>query len=253
MIFNEPSRTPYDLRFSVLGIPVRVHPFFWLITAILGSRGNTDPAEMILWVLTVFVSILIHELGHALTARAFGWEPWITLYGMGGLASYRPTFKSHWRQIVISLAGPGAGFLFAALIVAGIAASGHHVFWTWPESLLPVGFDPYFKSDGEINAILTLLLIELLYVNIFWGLFNLLPMLPLDGGRIAESALQIVDPRDGLQKSLWLSIFVALGAAAFAFLRLENTLLAFFCVYLAYSSYMSLQAIGGGFGGGGYR
>lgn len=253
MILSEPTRTPYDLRFSALGIPVRVHPLFWLITAILGARGNSEPAELLLWVATVFVSILIHELGHALTARAFGWEPWITLYGMGGLASYRPTYQSHWRQIVISLAGPMAGFLFAALIVAGIAASGHPVFWTWPERILPIGITPFYKSDGAINANLTNLVSDLLFVNIIWGLINLLPMLPLDGGRIAQGALQIVDPRDGLQKSLWLSIFVAIGAAAFALLQLENTLLALFCAYLAYTNFMTLQATAGGGWGGGYR
>jgi membrane-associated protease RseP (regulator of RpoE activity) len=252
VLLSEPTRTPYDLRFSVLGVPVRVHPFFWLITAILGARGNSKPAEVLLWVATVFVSILIHELGHALTARAFGWEPWITLYGMGGLASYRPTRQSHWRQIVISLAGPGAGFLFAALIVAGIAASGHPIFWTWPESVLPIATTPFFKSDGTINVNLTNLVGDLLFVNIFWGLINLLPMLPLDGGRIAESALQIVDPRDGVQKALWLSIFVAIAAAAFAYLRLQDTFLILLCAYLAYTNFVTLQSLNGG-NLGGYR
>jgi membrane-associated protease RseP (regulator of RpoE activity) len=171
---------------------------------------------------------------------------------MGGLASYRPTYRSHWRQIVISLAGPGAGFLFAALIVAGIAAARHPIYWTWPESFLPIQIEPFYKSDGAMNSNLTYLVGDLLFVNIIWGLINLLPMLPLDGGRIAESALQIVDPRDGVQKALWLSVFVAVGAAAFAYLRLHDTFLTLFCAYLAYTNFATLQSLNGG-GWGGYR
>jgi Zn-dependent protease len=252
VIFNEPPRTPYDLRFSLLGIPVRVHPFFWLIAAILGANSNQAPMEMFLWVLTVFVSVLVHEMGHALTARSFGWEPWITLYGFGGLAAYRTTFRSPWRQILISFAGPLAGFLFAALIVAGIAASGHGVAFGWPRTMLPVIFEPYANGGGESNDNLNLLLFYLLYVNTFWGLVNLLPILPLDGGRISQEVLQLANPRDGLQMSLWLSIFVAVGAGALAFLRLHDMYLTLFCGYLAYTSFMALQSTTGG-GWGGYR
>ena len=110
MILNEPPRSQYDLNFSLLGIPVRVHPLFWLVAVLLGIRGNEDPVPILIWVGVVFVSILVHELGHALTARWYGWEPWITLHSFGGLASYRPTFHDPTSRIVITLAGPGAGF-----------------------------------------------------------------------------------------------------------------------------------------------
>ena len=104
-----------------------------------GLSGNQKPVDMLFWVGAVFVSILVHELGHALAARAYGWEPWITLHGFGGLASYRPTYHST-RQPDPDHAGrTGAGFLFAALIVAGIAASGHRVAFDWHfGSLLPI-------------------------------------------------------------------------------------------------------------------
>lgn len=248
MLFTEPNRTPYDLRFNLFGIPVRVHPFFWLAAAILGAGGDPDPIQLVLWIGTVFVSILIHEMGHALAARAHGWQPWITLYGFGGLAAYRPTYHSHLAQIGISFAGPGAGFLFAALIVAGVKASGHNVIWTWPETILPVRFEPF------ANPRLTILIFYLLYVNIFWGLANLLPIWPLDGGRISGELFTMANPRDGLQMSLWLSIFVAVGAGVLAWTRLHDQFLALFCAYLAYNSYTTLQAYTGGGGGyGGYR
>ncbi len=248
MIFNEPPPTPYDLRFSVLGIPVRVHPMFWLVSVLLGLRGSEDPLPMVLWVGTVFVSIVVHELGHALTARSYGWQPRITLHGFGGLASYRPTYHSPANQILITLAGPGAGFLFAALIVVFVAASGHHPSIGWPDSVLPIAFERYDQRG------LNYLVFYLLYVNIFWGLVNLLPIFPLDGGRIAQEVLQVVNPREGLQLSLWLSIFVAVGAGVLAWTRLQDGFLALFCGYLAYTSYMTLQAYTGRGGGwGGYR
>ncbi len=246
MLLTEPNRTPYDLCFSLFGIPVRVHPFFWLVAAILGAGSDPQPAELLLWIGTVFVSILIHELGHAFAALAHGWQPWITLYGFGGLASYRPTYRSHAAQILISFAGPGAGFLFAALIVAGIKLSGHEVAWGWPETRLPVIFERFESRN------LTILLYDLLYVNIFWGLANLLPIWPLDGGRISSEVLTMANPRDGMQMSLWLSIFVAVGAAVLAWTRLQDGYLTFFCGYLAYTSYATLQAYTGG-GWGGYR
>ena len=72
MLLGEPPRTGGDLNFQLFGIPVRVHPLFWLIAVLLGISGDPQPAEILLWVVAVFVSILVHELGHALTMRAFG-------------------------------------------------------------------------------------------------------------------------------------------------------------------------------------
>ena len=250
MIFNEPSRTAYDLKFRVLGIPVRVHPLFWLVALLLGVGGGDgrDLARMLFWVGAVFVSILIHELGHALAARSYGWEPWITLHGFGGLASYRPTSRSPRRQILISLAGPGAGFLFAAVVVGFIAASGHRVEFAWPDFVLPVRFELFASPN------LNLILYFLLFINIFWGLVNLLPIYPLDGGHISQEVFQLVNPRDGLRQSLWLSIIVAVGAGVLAWTRLGDQFLAIFCAYLAYTSYTTLQAqLGPGGRWGGFR
>jgi len=250
VIFNEPARTPYDLNFRVLGIPVRVHPLFWLVALLLGLGGGDngrDLAPLLFWIGTAFVSILIHELGHALAARSYGWEPWITLHGFGGLASYRPTFQSPKSQILISLAGPGAGFLFAAVVLGFIAASGHSIHFVWPNFTLPFWFEPLYQSRN-----LNLLLYYLLYINIFWGLVNLLPIYPLDGGRISQEVFQLANPRDGLQQALWLSIAVAVGAGILAWTRMGDQFLAIFCAYLAYTSYQTLQSYsgrGGGFGG----
>ncbi len=83
-----PDTTAYDLRFRFLGIPVRVHPLFWLVTALLASESR-DPKAILIWIACVFVSILVHEYGHGLMSRAFRCSPSIVLYGMGGSATPR--------------------------------------------------------------------------------------------------------------------------------------------------------------------
>lgn len=253
MLLADPPPSPYDLRFSLLGIPVRVHPLFWLVSLILGLSGvgkdDSPLGPMLLWVGTVFVSILVHELGHALMAKAHGWQPSITLYGMGGLASYRPTYHSTSSQLLISIAGPMAGFLFAAAVLATIKLLGHRIEFDWPpRSRMP------FRWEGFEAWQTNLLVYFLLYINIFWGLVNLLPVYPLDGGQMAREILSVFNPSDGMRQSLWLSVIVAAVVAVLAFTRLDDKFIAIFFAYLAYTSYSTLQAYFGPGGGlGGYR
>ncbi len=249
MFLSEPPRTAYDLHFSVLGIPVRVHPMFWAVSVLFGLSGNRQLPEMLLWVGAVFVSILVHELGHALTARSFGWEPHITLHGFGGLASYQPTYRSPASQILITAAGPGAGFAFALFIWTLLAAGGRH-----PQIDFNGGWMPSVDWELFRSTRLNLLVLYLLFINIFWGLVNLLPVLPLDGGNIAREVLGLMDPRDALRQSLWLSVACAAIVAILAFTRLHDPYLGIFFGYLAYNSFASLQAlIGPGGGLGGFR
>ena len=98
-MFGQVPQTQYDLHFQVLGIPVRIHPAFFVLCVIMGfSEGWARELQVnvlvpiLLWTGVVFVSILVHELGHALMARNFGWPPNITLYHFGGLASFQPSY-----------------------------------------------------------------------------------------------------------------------------------------------------------------
>lgn len=234
MFLQDPPRTQFDLNFSVLGIPVRVHPLFWLTSLLLGVSGSSEPGDMMIWVGVVFVSVLIHELGHALTAQRFGFRPWITLYSFGGLASYNSSRSKPGEQIAILLAGPGAGFLLAAAVLALLVASGN--------SLSFLGFRIGSGTRMSLtNPRLLTLLGDLLFVNIFWGLINLLPVFPLDGGQISRTLFMKFNPWQGVQQSIMLSLIAAAGVAALALLRLHDTYLALFFGYLAYLSYASLQ------------
>lgn len=109
--------TPLDLVFWLGRIPVRVIPTFWLMAFLLG-RFQEGLDLVFIWMLCVFFSILIHELGHALVAEAFGYESEIVLHHFGGEARFNPGYRlPASRSLLISLAGPCAQLAFAAVLV----------------------------------------------------------------------------------------------------------------------------------------
>jgi hypothetical protein len=100
----EPARTQFDLNFNLFGIHVRVHPMFWLVTAILGWDFQDPQGGMkyvALWVVVVFISILIHEMGHVLMGRIFGSDGHIVLYGFGGLAIGSSDLTKRWQRNLV--------------------------------------------------------------------------------------------------------------------------------------------------------
>lgn len=259
-MLGEPPATQYDLRFQIFGIPIRVHPLFWLVAVLLGFRGGEDPINLLIWVGCVFISILVHELGHAMIALVHGWRPWITLYGFGGLASYQPTRHDARSQILISAAGPVAGFLFIAFVMAAVQASGHTVqlfpdpneLFLAPEEMVNL-FPPWaaFQIFDSLNV--NVLVFYLWQINILWGLLNLLPIYPLDGGQIMRELCLSANRNRGIEQSLWISIFVAGGVAILSIMHFGDLFLALMFGYLAYLNYNTLQRFSGrgGFGGGG--
>jgi Zn-dependent protease len=184
---------------KVFSIPVKVHLSFFVMSVILGMGGGSDLALTIVWVGVVFVSVLFHELGHAFVAKAFGFAPSIQLYAMGGLTSWSSTKEvSPARSILISLAGPGAGFLFGvAVLFVGTLA----------------GIQPLRGPDASLEQSAVT---YLLYVNFAWGFLNLIPMLPLDGGNVALSVEEwITGKKDGMASRI-LSFLLALSVAIWA-------------------------------------
>ena len=252
-MLGEPPPTQGDLHFRVFGFPVRVHPFFWVSTLLLGmGGGEANPLETLIWIGFVFVSILVHELGHAFMQRRYGGRPWVTLYGLGGLASCNDCDRSPRAQIIISLAGPVAGFLLALLVILLVRLSGHYVAvviasnavslterlsWKWiqPFKFFGVDFLPF--ASRPLNIVVW----DLLQVNILWGLVNLLPVYPLDGGRIARELFTLGNPRQGIVQSMQLSTGVAVLIAIYA-VTLGDWYLCLMFGLLAYGSFQALQA-----------
>jgi stage IV sporulation protein FB len=251
-MFGEPPSTQYDWHFQLFGIPVRVHPFFWLLALLLGMRGNTSQGILI-WVSVVFVSILIHELGHAVAIRYFGWSPRIVLHSFGGLAIYDPNFAP-WQsgqrarrtgstQILISLAGPAAGFALAALVVVLLYLTQHAVDFPLFGNWITLG-----SGAGLTSLPMRHLVFDLLQVNIYWGILNLMPIYPLDGGQVARE-LFISNSRDGVRQSLQLSLAAAAVLAVLSFIRFGQPYMALMFGYMAYMNYQQInRPFGGGFG-----
>ena len=241
-MLSEPGRTQGDLNFGLFGFPVRVHPMFWLVGALLGYSLRSLP-EVLIWILALFLSILCHELGHAIVMRALGLRPAIILYGMGGLTvsngsrNYATTRLTRGRDILISLAGPVAGFLLAAALAGVIVLSGHR------DNLFLVHWRGIPLPQVALDSVrLTQLIDDLFYICVFWGLVNLLPILPLDGGHVARTVLMVVNPAGGYRQSLLLSILVAGGLAVVGAAQWHDWFVAIFFGVLAYESLTMLQA-----------
>ena len=275
MMLGEPAPTSYDLYFQLGRIPVRVHPLFWLAGVLLGSGGFRDTglgAEIgillvLVWVFVFFFSILIHEMGHALTMQYYGLQPRVLLYMLGGLAiadshhgfgGYTSKANDPRTQIIIAFAGPAAGFLFAALLFVILHLTGVPIeFHTRSIYFWSVDWAPLFESAGDERnrKIMAMFLVHgfssALYVNIFWGMINLMPVYPLDGGQISRHLFSMQDPVGGIVKSLWLSLFAGVALCIFGLTR-QNLLMAMMFGSLAFSSYNAIQLYTGrgGYGGG---
>jgi stage IV sporulation protein FB len=181
------------LSFRLFGIPVGVHATFLLI--VLFGRPRTV-LEGVLWFAAAFVAILMHELGHALVARALGGEGIsITLFGFGGLTSFsHGPAVTHGRSFLISAAGSAVG------IVAGLAvvASGR-------AGLL---------DSLPDNAITFLEFF--VFAALVWGVLNWIPIVPLDGGHMVQHLAAVFNedraPLIG-QIITWISVAIVVPLA----------------------------------------
>jgi Zn-dependent protease len=180
---------------KIFGIPVKIDPSFLFICALLAYSRLSYPSFLVEWLIVIFVSILVHELGHALAVRSFGLSPQIMLYSMGGLTSWTDEKGiSHAKHIAISLAGPFAGFLFGGIVFLS-------------EMAMPVLFADQFGQQTYI---------DLMKVNLGWGVLNLLPILPLDGGNVAYSIEQWATKKHSGVITRVISLLVAVGVGMWA-------------------------------------
>ncbi len=246
MLLQSPPPTRYDLRFSIAGIPVRVHPLFWLLALLLGSSSG-GILSLLIWVLVVFVSVMVHELGHAFAMRRYGQSSQIVLHMTGGATipdqyawggGYASIALTPNQEIIISLAGPFSGFFLAGLTMASVALLGGSVGMGTLFGFIPL---PAMVALPFGGSLLNSFVLNLLWVNIFWGIFNLLPVYPLDGGNVTRYFLMKADPHDGVRKSLWISVLVGGLAALGGFFLLRSIYMAVLFAMLAFQSYQYLQ------------
>jgi Zn-dependent protease len=211
VFFTVPPETPWDLRFRLFGVDVRVHPFFWLLSVLLGWGAYEEGGGavrglvfLLAWTACVFVSILLHEFGHVFVGWYFGSKGHIVLYTFGGLAIGSNRLARRWQRVAVLIAGPGIQLLLWAALKGYFAAFPTHL----PAVFEVAGgqeVDAFQVKVGFGFAVLQYLLV----INLFWPILNLLPIFPLDGGQITREVCEGVSPRGGVAFSLGVSMVVA--------------------------------------------
>lgn len=158
--------------FSLAGIPIRVEWTFVVWTVLIGASFG-DARLAVAWFVLLFVSILVHELGHAAAMRVYGFSPSIEIHAMGGLTAWsREKTPSPKQRLIVTACGPAAGLALGGLVYA-----------------LKLGFSPI--SDPLLNHAIT----QALWVNLGWSFVNLLPVLPWDGGLILDAGVELVSKK----------------------------------------------------------
>lgn len=182
------------LRFKLMGIPVGVHATF-LFIALLGATAYRG-WDIAFWTFAAFVSILAHEMGHALVARGFGANGIeVTLYGLGGVTTFSHTRAiEHWKSFIISAAGSSVGIALGGAVWFAVRSG---VF------------------DG-VGPEVTVFINSLFFTSLVWGILNWIPIVPLDGGHMVQSFISIFSERNApliSQIITWIAVAVIIPYA----------------------------------------
>ncbi len=174
-------------------IPVLISNFFWITAALIGWIYSRSLIGTIIWIGIVFISVLWHELGHALTSKFFGQKPRIELISFGGLTYPEGPKLSLWKEFIVVFNGPLFGFslfIFTTIILKF----------------------PYVAESGFVNFFQTFR-----NVNLFWTVVNLLPVLPLDGGQLIRIIFESIFRVKGFCYALLASMVIAFGISLMFF------------------------------------
>lgn len=182
------------MSFRILGVPVGVHLTF-LFVALLGASAYRG-FDIAIWTAAAFVSILSHELGHALVARAFGARNVnVTLYGLGGLTSYQHgRAMTHGRSFLVSAAGSAVGIVLGGGL--------------W----LMIREGVFDGSSHEVAVFVD----SFVYTALVWGILNWVPIVPLDGGHMVLHLASMVSERSGpliAQVVTWCAVAIVVPIA----------------------------------------
>ena len=199
----------------LFGIETRVHASFLLVFlwALFGSYAGGPVAVLVgfAFLVAVFASVVAHEFGHALTARAFGHPTrQILLLPIGGVAQIDGSFMSHRQELLVALAGPLVSFLLAGTLFTFGAVAGD----VTPSSFLGA----------------------LAWANLGIAAFNLIPAFPMDGGRVFRALLaERLGSLRATEIAAGIGKLAALGFGAYA-LATGRTFMAVMAVFLWFAA-----------------
>ena len=208
-------------HFKIAGIPVRVEPVFFVIAALFGYQvaqdelGRVSASVWAVWIGVTLVSILVHELGHALTLKVFGAPSEITLLAMGGVTVHRRQLSKA-QNIAVSLAGS-----VTALVLLWLPAQAlNHSAW-------------WFEQERWLRAVVTFTA----FANLWWSVANLLPIRPLDGGHVITELF-------GAPAARRVTLVVAAAGGMWA-LRNGQPYAGLFALFFALGAYQEIKAEAG--------
>ena len=218
---------------EIAGIPLKLHITFFIIIALgawqWAGRSDDPLAGAVfgaLLMIGLFLCVVLHELGHSLTARLFGIETReILLLPLGGVAQLNKNPDQPRHELLIALAGPLVNVVIAVLLV--IVGLTPHV------NL----FNTLLNGQGLLQGLsneptLPNLLLWLLSANISLVLFNLIPAFPLDGGRVLRALLAMwLGQRPATRIAAWIGQLAAIGLGLFGLFS-GNLLLTFVAVFI---------------------
>lgn len=215
--------------FRALGYPVSVG---WGSVIIMGLYGFMSAGDQVnaMGLVTAILggvvfgaSILVHELGHAVAANRLGLSvQGIRLHGLGGHCDYNG-HTTNGRRLLIALAGPAAGLALGALAIAA------------QQTVL--------AAVPGIPPLIYRLVGLLIWVNLFWSLFNLLPMIPLDGGSAMQNALRLrLKARRAAEAAKWVSLVTA-GIVGIAALSMGMRIIFLFAAMSFYTAWTGKRII----------
>ncbi len=193
-------------------IPLTIHPFFWVFAALIGWLNSQTLIGALIWLGIIFVSVLFHEYGHALTALAFKQKVRIQLIALGGVTMYDGPKLKFWQQFLITFNGPLFGFIL--FLIATL--------------LLQFTWIPLVAKILRATQI----------ANLFWTIVNLLPVLPLDGGQLMRILLEASFGIKGFKASLLIGAVIA-TLIAFYFFMMQQLLIGAFFFLFAFQSFDS--------------
>lgn len=203
-------------------IPIRIQPVFWILAGLIGWFSTLNITGTLIWMVVILISVLVHEYGHALTAVYFGQKAQIHLVAFGGVTQRRGEKLKLWKEFIIVLNGPIFGFLLflfsVFLTYLGKGKFGHRTIYT-----LQV-------STG---------------INLFWTLVNLLPVHPLDGGKLMSIVLEGMFGFKGVKIAILISAVLSafIGLFFFAYGYMLPGALFFILTFENYRSWHSLNAM----------
>lgn len=204
------------VRFRLGGVPVLVEPFFFVGMGLLGWAMGRRDVLLLEWLVVAGASILLHEMGHAVAFRRFGSNAEVVVGGFGGYTT--GSAQPPARSAAVSVAGPAVGLVVGLVVLA------------------------YQRTGPPSSVIVAAVTSDLIFVNLGWGIFNLLPMLPLDGGSIVQAGLDGLTHGDGERIARIISVVTATAVAGVALLAGQQ----FAVLLVAYFGAQNLQALTAG-------